>query len=95
VNAALPLPPSVARSLEEVRCLADLEPGDRAVVHAVDPSCALGRRLIDLGFRPGTPVRVLRRAPLGDPTSYALRGTQLCLRRSEAEQIAVFRSPDE
>jgi ferrous iron transport protein A len=77
-----------------VSCLADLAPGERAVVHAVDSSCALGRRLLDLGFRPGTPLRVSRRAPLGDPTSYELRGSQLCLRRTEAERIAVFRSPE-
>jgi len=32
--------------------LADLAPGERAVVHAVDPACPLGRRLLDLGFPP-------------------------------------------
>ena len=75
--------------------LADLAPGECAVVQGVDPSSPLGRRLLDLGFRPGTPLRVLRRAPLGDPVSYELRGTQLCLRRSEARQIAVLRTPSD
>ena len=34
-------------------------------------------------------LRVIRRAPLGDPTTYELRGSRFCLRRAEAERIAV------
>jgi ferrous iron transport protein A len=49
----------------------------------------IGQRLLDLGFIPGTEVRVLKRAPLGDPVVYHLRGTRLCLRRSEADRIRV------
>jgi Fe2+ transport system protein FeoA len=59
------------------------------VVEHVDPGSPVSRRLLDLGFVPGTRVRVLRRAPLGDPTVYELRGTQLCLRRSEAARVWV------
>lgn len=69
--------------------LADLRPGAGARVAAVDGSSAIGRRLLDLGFVPGTEVRVVRRAPLGDPVEYELRGYRLCLRRSEALQIRV------
>ena len=69
--------------------LADLEPGAEARVEAVESGTPFGRRLADLGFLPGTPVRVLRRAPLGDPVEYELRGTRLCLRRSEAQRIRV------
>ena len=69
--------------------LADLEPGAGARVAAVDGGCALGRRLLDLGFVPGTDVRVVRRAPLGDPVEYELRGYRVCLRRSEALRIQV------
>jgi len=46
-------------------------------------------RLADLGFLPGTAVTSLRRAPLGDPTVYEVRGTQLCLRRSEARTVRI------
>ena len=69
--------------------LADVEPGAGARVSAVDGATALGRRLLDLGFVPGTDVRVVRRAPLGDPVEYELRGYRLCLRRSEALRIHV------
>jgi ferrous iron transport protein A len=69
--------------------LADLPPGSRAVVQHVDDSCPVGRRLLDLGFVPGTPVRVSRRAPLGDPIVFEVRGTRLCLRRTEASRVRV------
>jgi Fe2+ transport system protein FeoA len=32
---------------------------------------------------------VIRRAPLGDPTTYELRGSRFCLRRAEAERVSV------
>jgi ferrous iron transport protein A len=59
------------------------------VVDEVDASTAIGRRLQDLGFVARTTVTVLRHAPLGDPVLYELRGTRLCLRRSEAKLIQV------
>ena len=69
--------------------LAALPVGGRGLVAHVRAGDAVGERLLDLGFVPGTPVLVLRRAPLGDPSVYELRGYQLCLRRSEAERIHV------
>ncbi len=78
--AAPPTPPT---------SLAELEPGAGARVTAVDGGSAIGRRLLDLGFVPGTEVRVVRRAPLGDPIEYELRGYRLCLRRSEALRVQV------
>jgi len=50
---------------------------------------AVGQRLSGLGLLPGTAVDVVRRAPLGDPTVFELRGYQLCLRRREAALVEV------
>ena len=72
--------------------LSDLSPGEPAVVEAVAAAGPIGRRLLDLGFLPDTPVALVRRAPLGDPSVYQIRGSQLCLRRSEASRIRVRRS---
>jgi ferrous iron transport protein A len=58
-------------------------------VLGVDTSVAAGRRLLDLGFLPETPLRVLRRAPLGDPVVYELRGYRICLRRADAARVRV------
>lgn len=69
--------------------LAALGPGRVAVILDVDCRSVEGQRLRDLGFVPHTEVRVLTRAPLGDPMVYGLRGTRLCLRRTEADRVRV------
>jgi ferrous iron transport protein A len=70
-----------------------LTPGATAVVAGVDADPAVARRLASLGFRPGTTVSCVRRAPMGDPTVYRLRSYEVCLRRREAGFIAVT-TPD-
>jgi ferrous iron transport protein A len=69
--------------------LSDLVPGQEARVVAVDVATPAGRRLLDLGFLPNTPLRVLRSAPLGDPVVYEIRGYRVCLRRADALRIRV------
>ena len=70
--------------------LSSLAAGWSATVLAVEASTPQSRRLLDLGFVPETKVRVVRRAPLGDPIAFYLRGGQICLRRVEAEKIRVY-----
>lgn len=62
---------------------------DLVIDHVESDRSPAGRRLLDLGVLPGTPIRVIRRAPLGDPVVYELRGYRLCLRRSETAHIFV------
>ncbi len=71
--------------------LASLEVGATARIVSVEDESPADRRLQDLGFVPGTLVEVRRRAPLGDPVEFELRGTRLCLRRKEAARIWVRR----
>jgi ferrous iron transport protein A len=73
----------------QIRLLCELAPGECAVVERVDGDERIARRLQDLGFVPGTPLRVVRRAPLGDPVEFELRGMRVCLRRSEARRVSV------
>jgi Fe2+ transport system protein FeoA len=70
--------------------LSDLPPGRHGKVKEVCGDGAIRRRLLDLGFFPNTDVKTIRRAPLGDPVVYELRGYRLCLRRSEAERIVLL-----
>lgn len=69
--------------------LSSLPVGSIATVVGVTGKGIQASRLADLGFLPGTPVTCLRRAPLGDPRLYELRGVQLCLREAEAACIRV------
>ena len=71
------------------RALAELAPGDRGRVVSVAGDADAARRLMDLGLIRGTPVEVIRRAPLGDPLEVRVRGFMLTLRRAEAEHITV------
>ena len=73
----------------EILALSELEPGSEAVVVEVEDTGPISRRLLDLGLLPETPVKVLRRAPLGDPSIYELRGYRLCLRKGDAARVRV------
>ena len=46
-------------------------------------------RLMEMGLLIGTRVELVRFAPLGDPVEIKVRGYNLTLRKSEAEQIFV------
>jgi Fe2+ transport system protein FeoA len=63
--------------------------GQDGVIVEIDARDPVGRRLADLGLVPKTRVRAIRRAPLGDPTVYELRGYRLCLRRGEAARVQI------
>jgi Fe2+ transport system protein FeoA len=69
--------------------LADLEPGQGGEIAAIDCNRRMSRRLMEMGLLPGTAVRVVRIAPLGDPMELRLRHYSLSVRRSEATQISV------
>lgn len=68
--------------------LADLKPGSKAVVTGFVEADVPGR-LLEMGLLPGTPVEVVRLAPLGDPLDVRVRGYHLSLRRHEARLVAV------
>lgn len=72
-----------------VIALTALRPGQVARLVAPAPGTDIPRRLQDLGFVPGTPVAVVRRAPLGDPVEVELRGYRLCLRLAQLTGLRV------
>jgi len=69
--------------------LKELEIGRSAVVTAVGGSGALRQHFLDMGVIPGTEVRVVKYAPMGDPMELMIHGYQLTLRLADAEQIDV------
>ena len=46
-------------------------------------------RLMEMGMVPGSAVRVVKSAPLGDPIQICVRNYHLALRRNEARAITV------
>jgi len=81
--------PPRARADRRTRKLGELEAGSRAIVRRVSGEPGLRRRLMELGFVPGTPIKLVRRAPMGDPIELRLRGTHFSIRTSEADRIDV------
>jgi ferrous iron transport protein A len=77
-------------SRDDEQSLADLRPGREARIVAIDGEGPIAGRLLDLGLVPGTHIRVVRRAPLGDPILYELRGYRIALRASEARLVSVL-----
>ena len=77
------------RATGALRVLDDLAPGESCVIVSVDAGPGITRRLMELGLVPGTPVEMLRRAPLGDPVELRIRQVHLSIRRSEAAHIHV------
>ena len=49
----------------------------------------LGQRIREMGLVPGTPFKVIGRAPLKDPVALRVKGFKLTLRNSEADYIDV------
>ena len=47
------------------------------------------RRFIEMGFVPGTRVKAMRKAPLGDPIEYAVMGSRVAIRRGDADVVLV------
>lgn len=65
--------------------LSDLKVGDKAKILSFQgASRAYRQRLMVMGLTLQTEIRVVRRAPLGDPIEIELRGSLLSLRQAEA-----------
>lgn len=73
--------------------LSELKKGVHAVVRGVEDvhaDDAIARRLRELGFVQGEPVRVVAMAPLGgDPLLVQIGFTRFALRRNEAARVRL------
>jgi ferrous iron transport protein A len=59
------------------------------VVDEVLGDRAFRRRIMEMGLVPGTAVRVVAVAPLGDPITLELRSSRLSIRKREAAEVRV------
>lgn len=66
-----------------------LKVGQEGIVKSLACGGALRRRIIDMGITPGAHMILRKRAPLGDPLEFTVRGYELSIRRSEAAEIVV------
>jgi ferrous iron transport protein A len=78
-----------------LRKLSDLEVGESGVLVALDLPPGVQNHLMYMGFVPDAQVKVLHRAPVGDPTVYSVDGIEIALRRETAKSIRVSQSSPE
>ncbi len=69
--------------------LDQMEPESKGRVVRVAGAGGARRRILDMGVVPGAEIEVIRRAPLGDPIEFRVKGYNLSFRRSEAKLISV------
>lgn len=63
--------------------------GQTVTVKRLTGEGALKRRIMDMGITKGTEIFVRKAAPLGDPIEVNVRGYELSIRKSDAENIEV------
>ena len=75
--------------------LSDVKPGDCAIIKKIGSKGLLRRRMVDMGLTPGTFVKVVKYAPFGDPIQIKIHDYDLSVRRSEADDIEIFKNEKE
>ncbi|HHF2909945.1 ferrous iron transport protein A [Vibrio alginolyticus] len=72
--------------------LSEINPGDTVTIRLLDGlSSDIRKKLIVMGLLPNTEVKVIRRAPMGDPLQVEVRGVSVALRETIAQKIEVER----
>ena len=69
--------------------LDELKPGGKGKIVRVGGAGAVRRRIVEMGVVRGTPIEVIKVAPLGDPIEVKVKGYNLSLRKEEAAAITV------
>lgn len=72
-----------------IQPLTSLPAGGAGTVTEIKVPADQRSRLLEMGLLVGTPVQLVRFAPLGDPVEIKVRGYNLTLRRQDAELIFV------
>lgn len=71
------------KTLKQIKC------GKTVTVSKLNGEGPLKRRIMDMGITKGAQILVRKVAPFGDPIEINVRGYELSIRKSEAENIVV------
>jgi DtxR family transcriptional regulator, Mn-dependent transcriptional regulator len=76
---------------EETFPLTTLKSGQRAVIRSISSECKglERRRLLDLGFVPGSEIELAITGPFSDPKAYKVKGTVIALRKEQSDFILL------
>ena len=74
---------------EPTSTLADLKPGDRALIESIETADPAVQRLMVLGLVEGAELTFLRRSLGGDPLEIRIYGAAISLRDEQARRFQV------
>lgn len=69
--------------------LNELQPKEFGMVKKITAEGKTKRRLYDMGVTPGASIVVKKFAPMGDPMEVTIRGYELTIRKSEAQNVLM------
>lgn len=72
--------------------LAELQPGDKVRIEAIDTRDPAVQRLMVLGLVEGAELTFLRKSLGGDPLEFRIHGAAISLRREQARHFEVART---
>ncbi len=73
----------------KMRNASELTTGENAVIVKIDFNHPSAKRLIELGFTPGQQIQLVGKSFFDDPVAFAIRGTVIAVRKSEASCLKV------
>src|ERR1700712_3209141 len=76
-------------SKQTQRTLVHLRKGDHGILERIDLPADDARRLMELGFLPGTLITAGQSAPGGDPRVFQVDGSEIALRKETAALLTI------
>ena len=67
--------------------MSDFAVGESGRIVKVEGEGKVRHRLFDMGLTPGAEVYLRKKAPMGDPLEFTVRGYELSLRKDEAQYV--------
>ena len=73
-----------------MKTLKEAKVGQTVTVVKLHGEGPVRRRIMDMGITKGVEIYVRKAAPLGDPLELNVRGSELSLRKADAEMVEVL-----
>jgi len=73
--------------------LYELGQGESAIIVEILGDDTVASRLMEMGLIEDQPISMIGKAPMGDPTEFAVRGYRISLRKNESTRVIVRREP--
>jgi len=82
------------RARQAPSTLLELREGEQGILDRLDLPEDIARRLMELGFLPGSRVVAARSAPGGDPRVFRVDGSEIALRCETAARLKLRPRPE-